>query len=137
MMADQKRHAGLISRGAQAFAFIECMRDGLLDQRRNTRADAFERLLDMQLVRRGKHHAIGTAGGEQFAERAKERHVGLFRHFLRGGTRIDDCSQAATRTLLDQFDVTSADKPGAGDGKLHLSHDFVVFSAQGLDVFVN
>src|SRR6202022_4995241 len=66
MVADQDSRARSFCLLHQGFGLLDSRRNGLLQQRRYARPDASQRMLDMQLARRRKNHAVGPALLEQF-----------------------------------------------------------------------
>jgi len=74
VVADEDRDAGGFGGLAHPDTGIERVRDRLLDQGRQPRRDAFERVLQMELIGRGEDHAVGAVAGYQFIERPVERH---------------------------------------------------------------
>ncbi|KVF28026.1 hypothetical protein WJ07_04655 [Burkholderia vietnamiensis] len=129
MVADEQWYVAVRGGIEQPFARFEGMGDGLFHQGRDAGRDAFERLVDVQLVGRRENHAVRTAVAEQLIEGSVEPDASPLGNLLCSGTGIDDGRQAAAFAGLDQFDMAAADEPCAGDCKLDLSHDLEMVSA--------
>ncbi len=116
MMADEHRHVGRLRRGAETDSGIERVRHRLFDEHRHFRDDAFERLVDVHLVRRREDDAVRPVPGEQCVQRSVERHPERTRVIGGCRNRVDEGRQLALRIPHDHFDMPLADLAGAGNG---------------------
>jgi hypothetical protein len=126
-MSYEQWHLGAIGRSLQTLAFRHCVGNRLFDQRRYARSDAFKRLLDVKMVRRGENDAVRPYFFEEFAKRAIKWNAGLGGDFGGSRSRVDEGGQLTALTLLDQLDMTPPNGARAGNGELNLSHDRSAF----------
>jgi hypothetical protein len=106
----------------QALTLLERVSDRLFDEARHARTDAFETLLDVQLVRRGDHHPLGLVLGEALGKRPVKRHTELLRDLGCLWPRVDDGRERAIGTRDDLLDVAQADDAGPGDRDPDFGH---------------
>ncbi|MNT01770.1 hypothetical protein D3C72_1362510 [compost metagenome] len=116
MVADQQLCPALLGNGQQALALCQAMGHRFFDQCGDALLNTGQRAFHMQGIGGGKNDPVRALLSEQLLQRGIQRHSGGCGKRCCSRSRINQRAQLARGVGLDQFDVTTADQAGTGDG---------------------